>query len=157
MAIINSSTKFGGAMHEVCITAGGYVILRSVLRQQDRVVMTATASEDEPEGPSLYPDQERLYSAAEMAFEAIGGIISHERDHKGRPYVQTIFMDSWATVAQVAQKVADILGLGDVRIGDQVMADFWHDNSVNEDDEDELVYLSDGMSVDRNGNLVKTG
>lgn len=157
MAIIKNSTKFGGAMHETSIAAGGYLILRSVLRQQDRVIMTATAPEDQPDALPIYPDQEALLSAANQVFHYAGGHVTHKVDTKNRPYLETAFMDSWNTVAQVSQQVADALGLGDVTIGDGVMADYWHEHVENEHNDDDLVYLSDGMSVNKDGKLIQTG
>tara|TARA_B100000678_G_scaffold252574_1_gene228609 strand:+ start:753 stop:1226 length:474 start_codon:yes stop_codon:yes gene_type:complete len=157
MAIIKNSTKFGGAMHETSITAGGYLILRSVLRQQERAVMTATAAEDEPGAKPIYPDQEALFNAANRVFHEIGGHVTLKTDIKGRRYIETHFMDSWNTVSQVAHQVAELLGLDDVVIGDSVMADYWHEHVQNEHDDDELIYLSDGMSVNKEGRLIQTG
>ena len=157
MAIIKNSNKFGGAAHETSITAGGYLILRSVLRQQERAVMTATAAEDEPDAKPIYPDQEALFNAANRVFHEIGGHVTYKADVKGRHYIETSFRDSWNTVSQVAHQVAELLGLGDVIIGDRIMADYWHEHVQDEHDEDELVYLSDGMSVTKDGRLVQTG
>jgi hypothetical protein len=157
MTIISRSNKFDGNQMQACVIAGDFVILRAIYRRQDLAVMTATASERawvEPIRP--YPNQESLIAAAERVFHDVGGDVTKKTDRSGRPYVQLVFPEVWATLSTIAAKVAAALDLGDVRIiNDDVLSDYWHDLAQDPFDENELVYLFDGTYVTSDGRLIE--
>jgi hypothetical protein len=156
MTIINPSDKFAGQPHQCCVLAGGYVILRSVLREPNRIVMTATASEEPYNGgtPS-YPDQTGLLNCAHQVFAVLGGTTTAKRDLEGRHYVQTVFPDASVDLTDLAQRVATKLGLGAIEIKDEVLAALWDELRVDEFDDEERVYLSDGMYVNKDGSISR--
>jgi hypothetical protein len=161
MTMISRSNKFDGNQIQSCVLAGGYVILRAIYRQQDLVVMTATARETAPEQSACpYPDQATLIATAELIFEAVGGDVTNRQDRRGRPYVQTIFPDPWTTLPNLAKQIAAALHLNDVQIvsndgSDNALVDLWHDLAQDPLDDHELVYLSDGVYVRKDGRLIE--
>jgi hypothetical protein len=157
MTIISRSGKFEGNQFQSCVVAGGFLILRSILRKQDRAVMTATAGETKSMGSvHPFPDQAALIAAAEEIFHAVGGHVTKRKDRSGRPYVQTVFPDAWATLPNVAEQIASKLNLNLVEIvDDEFVARYWQENAQDPLNDDELVYLSDGVYVTKDGRLIE--
>ena len=157
MTIISRSDKFAGNQIQTCVIAGDFVILRAIYRQQDLAVMTATAREPASAGAVRpYPNQDALIATAERIFHGVGGDVTRKTDRSGRPYVQTVFPDAWATLSAIAAQVAAALELSDIRIiNDTVLVDYWHDVAQDPLNEDELVYLFDGTYVTIDGRLVE--
>ena len=157
MTVVAASDKFEGNQIQACVIAGGYVILRAIYRQQNVVLMTATANESSAgRAVPSYPGQAALIETAERIFHEVGGDVTRRRDRAHRPYVQSIYPDAWAKLSDIAERVATALGLGEIQIvRDSALADFWQDVAQNPHDEDELVYLGDGTYVDKDGRLVE--
>ncbi|PBC01449.1 hypothetical protein [Mesorhizobium sp. WSM3860] len=147
MANITSSGKFASDQPQYCLSTNDFVLLRIIRRQEDIAVMTATAGEDDS-GKSAYPDQERLIDAAIAAFSPFGTPNRHANDRHGRPYVEFSGLNEYQ-IKQAGNLMAGALG---VELLD--MAELWIELS-DAADEDEQVYLSDGMWLAEDGQLTK--
>ncbi len=109
--------------------------------------MTATAGEDDG-SKAPYPSQERLIEHAARIFSAFGASARHASDLHGRPYVEFTGL-SQTQIEQGGQSLANALGL---ELSD--MAEIWAALS-DAADEDGLVYLSDGMYLTDDGQLIE--
>lgn len=150
MAIITKSDKLvtAGELDQTKMVSEQYVLVRIIHETNSYTLMTATAKEDD--GSYLaYPDLNRLVAAAES-------VLGHgERcaDNCGRPYFLCKEIDHPREIRDIANKIADILGLPPVNApwADEEMRDIYDEFSVGEDGEP--AYLSDGVYVSKRGRL----
>ncbi|WP_156389061.1 hypothetical protein [Mesorhizobium sp. Root695] len=147
MTSISSSGKFDSGQIQYCLSSADFVLLRIIRRQGFYAVMTATAGEDDG-SKSPYPDQLRLIDSTISAFSAFGAPARHASDLYGRPYVEFSGL-SETQIEQAGRSLADALG---VQLSD--MAELWNQIS-DAADEDGLVYLSDGMWLTEDGQLIE--
>jgi hypothetical protein len=148
------STKFTTEQRQLRITSGDYVLLRFVMDGGTYTVMTATAAEDDGTF-SPYPQQDLLIQAAQEAFSPIGGPAQNKEDASSRAYVEFSGIDDPRQIRHAADRVAAALGLDATSDpwADEELRDIWEDLAIH--DGDDPVYLSDGRSLTRDGNLVR--
>ena len=147
VATISSSDKFDSSQAQYCLSSDSFVLLRIVRFQASYTVMTATAGEDD-RSKAPYPNQERLIEHAASIFSAFGASARHASDLHGRRYVEFTGL-SQTQIEQGGQSLANALGL---ELSD--MAEIWAELS-DAADEDGLVYLSDGMYLTDDGQLIE--
>ncbi|TAZ73814.1 hypothetical protein ELH70_14690 [Rhizobium ruizarguesonis] len=147
MAVISSSDKFDSRQAQYCLSSENFVLLRIIRFQLSYTVMTATAGEDD-RSKSAYPNQERLIECATSVFSEFAASTRHASDLHGRPYVEFSGL-SQAQIEQGGLSLANALGL---ELSD--LAELWIEFS-DAAEEDGLVYLSDGMYLTEDGQLVE--
>lgn len=145
MASITKSDKLvtTSKLNQAIMVSEKYVLVRIIHETNSYTLMTATAKEDN--GSYLaYPDLNRLVAAA----ESVLGHGDRCADNWGRPYFLCKEIYHPREVRDIANKIADILGLPPA---DEEMRDIYDEFSIGEDGEP--AYLSDGVYISKRGRL----
>lgn len=153
MLDINNSNKLTNG-EEYAILSEQYVFFRLTKMGTEFQFMTATASEDKSHHRA-YPDLNILTDATTYVLRNMGVDIEDKKDRKGRKYIKAIVPNNKEYVEDLSINILERLGI-DVEIeikATNEMKDLYFELS-HDDDED--VYLSDGVYLTKDGKLIDT-
>lgn len=149
MAFFKRSSKLdtGNEFDQMKIVSEGFVLFRLLKSDNNYVLMTATADEDD-KSYRCYDNLEKLVAEASNVF----GRGEHKIDKSGQPYFEIKNVMHPTTIRNLSNGVCQNLNL-------EPCKEMWADEEMRQLYEDfshgdgERVYLSDGMFIDQNGNL----
>ncbi|MCA8905349.1 MAG: hypothetical protein H6847_13990 [Hyphomonas sp.] len=156
MPDIEPSRKLSADQEEYRICSKPYVFFRLIFDKHGARLMTATASEN-CGGYRAFEDQKTLTAATARVLEDAGLHPTLKEDHAQRSYIETpIPLDrvDREELVHLASTVLLTLGITDVQVlALAEMLALYDEFSVSENDE--AVYLSDGMWITADGNIVE--
>jgi len=156
MPDIEPSRKLSADQDEYRICSKPYVFFRLIFDKRGARLMTATASED-CGAYRAFEDQKALIAATARVLEDAGLHPALKEDHAQRTYIETpIPLDrvDREELVHLASSVLLTLGITDIKV--LALADMLalHEEfSVS--DNDDAVYLSDGMWITADGKIVE--
>lgn len=151
MPIVQNSTKFATEQQYI-VFSQSVVFFRVTFETDGYKMMTATAGEDTV-GLRAYDVQDRLMSSTLSVLGDIDCKSVQKEDHAERPYIEARGFSELLDIKTVATRVLDSLGFDDIGVrGLQEMRAIYDELSIDGSGED--VYLSDGIWVTSNGDLI---
>ena len=154
MPIVQNSTKLSTQSNQYIICSESFVFFRVVLENDGFKFMTATASEDAGNFKA-YDSQDRLIYSTIATLNDLDWEYLQKQDHTERRYIEARGLSAVADIETIAVRVLDTLDFKDIAVlARQEMRDIYDEFSINDSGED--VYLSDGMSISKNGDLTSS-